>query len=101
MCVITVDMTGACIVTKRDYLYHLAANCEVYIHTWSPGDGVTRYRFTNKRDSGYFETDGIHTSLGLADAITYIEGYFQGYNAGKVRCTHTQRSEMTGRVTVQ
>jgi hypothetical protein len=89
-------------MTKRDYLNNLVLNCELQMFTYSPGDGVTRYRFTSDKGRvDYFSCHNMHTSLGLSDAITYAEGYFQGYNAGKIRCTHTQRSEMIGKVTVQ
>jgi hypothetical protein len=48
-----------------------------YVDTYSPGDGVTRYRFTSEpRD--YFASDGDFTALGLKEATAYARGRADG-----------------------
>lgn len=49
------------------------------VRTWSPGDGVTRYRFFEDRPGrerqDYFGPEnGIYTALGLAEAWTFVRG---------------------------
>jgi hypothetical protein len=47
------------------------------VKTWSPGDGVTRYRFFRNAPQGqtYFGPDnGIFTALGIKEAETYAAG---------------------------
>ena len=50
----------------------------LYIRTWSPGDGVTRYRFFTSPDNSYFGPEsGIYTALGLKEAMAFVEGYIR------------------------
>ncbi len=49
----------------------------LYISTWAPGDGVTRYRFHTK-DIDYFADDGIYTALGWKEAEIYARGLLDG-----------------------
>lgn len=49
----------------------------LYVATWSPGDGVTRYRFFEK-PSDYHSGDSIYTALGRKEALTFITGYSWG-----------------------
>jgi hypothetical protein len=45
--------------------------------TWSPGDGVTRYRFFREppANQSYFgPANGIFTALGLKEAMAYARG---------------------------
>ena len=54
----------------------------VEVATWSPGDGITRYRFftlasrrhPNDRCLSYFEADGDFTALGWREAVAYARG---------------------------
>ena len=48
------------------------------LFTYSPGDGKTRYRFSN--GTSYFQDDGIFTALGLKEANCYWNGYRDGMN---------------------
>ena len=57
----------------------------LHVDTWSPGDGVTRYRFWNRgvmdtpaEELCYFSCNGIYTALGLAEACTFVAGYQHG-----------------------
>ena len=50
-----------------------------YVATWSPGDGVTRYRFFTNDGNGYFGPEsGDWTALGIAEAWAYAYGRYQG-----------------------
>jgi hypothetical protein len=55
---------------KLSRLEELRADCAkvgLYFDTYSPGDNITRYRFTCKKDTSYFSDSGIYTALGLKD----------------------------------
>ena len=58
----------------------LEDSCEragLKVDTWSPGDGVTRYRFFAAGDplgSDYFGGRGIFTALGLKEAFAFVNG---------------------------
>lgn len=64
------------------------------IYTYSPGDGVTRYRFfknaSPKQD--YFGPDnGIYTALGYAEAEAFAQGLLSesgGHSVGEARAEH-------------
>ena len=49
----------------------------LYIDTYSPGDGVTRYRFFLE-PTDYFAGNGIYTALGRKEANTFVRGFVQG-----------------------
>lgn len=56
-----------------------AANVGLHVSTWSPGDGITRYRFFTGEGNNYFGPgDGIHTALGRKDALLWLSGYRTG-----------------------
>ncbi len=64
--------------TLRDTITDLRNICkraDLHFATWSPGDGMTRYRFYSKPDCNYFGDDGIYTALGLKDALSFARGY--------------------------
>jgi len=46
----------------------------LYVDSYSPGDGYTRYRFFNK-PMDYFAGSGLFAALGTKDAETWLEGY--------------------------
>lgn len=52
--------------------------CELagfYVNTYSPGDGVTRYRFTSNSDDDYFGPGhSDFTALGWRVAVAYATG---------------------------
>ena len=50
------------------------------VHTYSPGDGVTRYRFFhNEPESDYFgPASGAYTALGLKEARAFDAGLSRG-----------------------
>ena len=66
-------------MTKRQELEETCREAGITFDTYSPGDGVTRYKFFREPGSGYFGPhDGFHTSLGLSEALTFAEGYLLG-----------------------
>jgi hypothetical protein len=49
------------------------------VYTYSPGDGVTRYRFVLEgADGGYFGGSDIGTALGIQQAKLWLAGYAVG-----------------------
>ncbi len=63
--------------TGKAYLAQRTTDCGLFLTTYSPGDGVTRYRFHTK-DVGHFTEQGIYTALGLQAGHTFIDGYELG-----------------------
>ena len=65
-------------------LRDLAARHGLYIYTYSPGDGITRYRMSNSSHSNYFACHALHTALGFSQAQLYVTGFIDGYWNGHV-----------------
>lgn len=58
----------------------LTAAVNVYVDTWSPGDGITRYRFASV-PGDYFEWssyDTLATCLGARAALQFLHGVVAG-----------------------
>jgi hypothetical protein len=70
----------------------------LYIATWSPGDGVTRYRFFTKpntpRGADYNAGGQIHTVLGYKNAELFVEAFTAGYVAHESGVTLADFAEM-------
>lgn len=72
---------------QRKEFYALAESVGIHVATWSPGDGVTRYRFINKRSEPEIEWDyfatlhPLYTALGLREASVWLLGYAAGQQA--------------------
>ena len=63
---------------RKEQLSTNAARVKLYVRTYSPGDGLTRYRFFKKKGNSYFGPDnGIYTALGIKEAETFLDGYRQ------------------------
>jgi hypothetical protein len=64
-------------LTSRKVMLELQAReLGLQVRTYSPGDGVTRYRFIkSKGRQSYFQNDGIYTALGISEAETFLSGY--------------------------
>jgi hypothetical protein len=68
---------------RVDVLNAELKNYGVEVDTYSPGDGVTRYRFF-KIDPGadyandYFAGYGLYTALGWKEAVTFATGWRAG-----------------------
>lgn len=76
-------------ITRND-VNRLADACGVHVATWSPGDGMTRYRFTQHASGceagaatycgclDYFGASGssnLGTALGVKEAYTWLQGF--------------------------
>ena len=65
-------------MNRYDELREACENVNVRVARWSPGDGVTRYRFFNatnhNQENSYFESDGDFTALGIKEATAYARG---------------------------
>lgn len=72
-------------------VYTEAARLGVYVATWSPGDGATRYRFfregTRTREgewvADYNQGDDIFTALGRGEALVWLRGFSKGKEGAK------------------
>ena len=51
--------------------------------TYSPGDGVTRYRFFEKPSDYFGPENGTYTALGLKEATIYARGRLDAQNANR------------------
>lgn len=60
-----------------------AGKVGLFIRTYSPGDGMTRYRFFDNVNRSYDSGGEIFTALGLKEANTFVTGYVQGYAKGR------------------
>lgn len=62
---------------NRREIEESASALGIHVATWSPGDGLTRYRFfRTARD--YFSDDGLFTALGAKEAGVFLRGYGAG-----------------------
>ena len=73
---------------KRIIILKLCEACGLALDTWSPGDGITRYRFIVQNDESidYFGCSSQHrlyTALGLNEAYIWISGFESGVLAGR------------------
>jgi len=50
------------------------------VHTYSPGDVITRYRFHRPGVKSYFEDSGIYTALGKKEAEIFLRGFEVGFS---------------------
>jgi hypothetical protein len=57
----------------------------IQCYTWSPGDGVTRYRFSRDLDSDYHACRTVVTVLGAKGADLVAGVWMQAYEAGRER----------------
>lgn len=63
---------------KQSDLNWLKGYCKrfgLYVYTYSPGDGVTRYRFSLDEDSDYCGCNGLRTVLGYERAEIFADGF--------------------------
>ena len=76
-------------MTKIEQLREMGQRGNFYVGTYSPGDGVTRYRFTSGTDSiNYFAMSSFYTALGFREASAYAEGRLAGYWDAKEVCNN-------------
>lgn len=49
-----------------------------YVATYSPGDGVTRYRFFSEPSDYFGPASGLYTALGYKEATIWLNGAIAG-----------------------
>ncbi len=74
--------------TTREWFDSKARDVGLVVCRWSPGDGMTRYRFVRPPTTlplSYFSAEGsaiLATLAGLKLATIWLDGYTQGHKAG-------------------
>ncbi len=67
-------------------VYSFAKELGLYVGKYSPGDGMTRYRFfkdgvvtgNGEPVQDYNSSDGLFTAAGRGQAIVWLRGYRRG-----------------------
>lgn len=68
----------------RNEVKRRAADLGLTVTTWSPGDGVTRYRIHPGTARADYFADHYHTTeLGASNAWRWLDGYAVGYFAAQ------------------
>uniref|UniRef100_A0A6H1ZZ97 Uncharacterized protein n=1 Tax=viral metagenome TaxID=1070528 RepID=A0A6H1ZZ97_9ZZZZ len=68
-------MTTATKQTRLEQLQKACGEVGLWVDTYSPGDGITRYRFFKEAGNSYFgPKNGIYTALGFKEARTFARG---------------------------
>lgn len=65
-------------MTRLENLIDKAERAGLAVYTYSPGDGVTRYRFSRETNSDYFACRAVYTALGLKEAHCFADGAVVG-----------------------
>lgn len=84
--------------TRLEELQEYARGVGLTVRTWSPGDGVTRYRFFDRPGPGqtYFgPASATYTALGLKDAWNYAYGYGGGSGASRSGGSHARKKKIS------
>jgi hypothetical protein len=90
-------MTQMAKKTRLDELRAYAKDLGITVHTWSPGDGTTRYRFFDKpgEHQSYFGPSmAMYTALGRKDAWNYLYGG-DFYRPSKLSNVHARKKKLT------
>ncbi len=65
--------------SRKDILRDNARKAGLYVSVYSPGDGISRFRFfKGVKPRSHFSGDGIRTVLGIANAELFLSGYRKG-----------------------
>jgi len=70
--------------SRIQMIQYAERECSLVVAMWSPGDGVTRYRFQAPGPgAGSYDADhGVYTALGLSEAWAFLRGFRAGFWAG-------------------
>lgn len=82
-------------MSRLSYLRGEAHYVGLTVHTYSPGDGVTRYRFARPNVRDYFESNGLATVLGISAAEAWISAYRIGRDDGLTQAAELDTLEET------
>lgn len=61
-----------------DNVKDLAKAAGLYVTTWRPGDGMTRYKFFT-HPASYDEGDGVGRAVGRKEAVAFLRGYLASH----------------------
>lgn len=61
----------------KNQMEQAAERVGLYVATWAPGDGATRYRFFAE-PTDYHGGDGLYTALGRKEAYVFLRGVSVG-----------------------
>ncbi|KKM00094.1 hypothetical protein LCGC14_1807920 [marine sediment metagenome] len=67
-------------MTRKEQLQEQAKAGGLIVREWSPGDGVTRYRFfhdTEERQTYFGPKNGLFTALGIREAESFLGFRYQ------------------------
>lgn len=71
---------------RKHELFGTAAYYGLSVGMWAPGDGLTRYRFFDRRTvqggglhANYFEGRELYTAEGIGEAEVYLRGVAAGW----------------------
>ena len=65
-------------INKKEHMNAVLKRCNLDVFTYSPGDGLTRYKFAPKGWYGdYFVADVGAQALGWKEAMVWLDGYEQ------------------------
>ena len=67
-------------ITRKELEYQ-AASTGLFMAAYSPGDGVTRYRFFLEPHD-YFQSNGLLTARGTREAMAFVRGFREGGRNG-------------------
>jgi hypothetical protein len=81
-------------MTTEKEVQQEATRLGVPLSTYSPGDGITRYRFGGESNE-YFASSAWTTVLGARDALTWLAGY--GHAASRAREQSQRRLDLVER----
>lgn len=79
-------------MSRSERLTKYLSGTGIAVSEWSPGDGVTRYRFLFDGQT-YFETDGIVTVLGYGNAQRVARGIRAGFDAARAQAEEDSYQE--------
>lgn len=65
-------------MTTEKEVKALAGVLGIGIATWSPGDGLTRYRFFTQEPYDYWNGNQVFTALRSSQATIWLNGYAHG-----------------------
>lgn len=65
-------------MTKPELMRQAECIAHLYVKTYSPGDGDTRYRFFTNYADDFHSSFGVFTAVGLNQATMFLHGYIEG-----------------------
>lgn len=65
-------------INRKEHMDFVLKRCNLDVFTYSPGDGITRYKFAPKGlYEDYFAAEPRTQALGWKEAMVWLDGYEQ------------------------